>query len=134
MNRLYRNVDGGLVLDGAPASELADEYDTPLYVTCENVVRENYRRLSSALKRNYDKARILYAAKANTSLSVLTILRSEGAEADTVGPGEVFLALEAGYKPTQITFTGRARRHELVRERESFGDLLRGQRIPSWLR
>jgi diaminopimelate decarboxylase len=25
-------------------------------------------------------------------------------------------------------------RHELVRERESFGDLLRGQRIPSWLR
>jgi hypothetical protein len=39
MNRLYRNVDGGLVLDGAPASELADEYDTPLYVTCENVVR-----------------------------------------------------------------------------------------------
>jgi len=70
-------------------------------------VRENYRRLSSALKRNYDKTRILYAAKANTSLSVLTILRSEGAEADTVSPGEVFLALEAGYKPTQITFTGR---------------------------
>ena len=39
MNRLYRNVDGGLVLDGVPASKLADEYDTPLYVTCENVVR-----------------------------------------------------------------------------------------------
>jgi hypothetical protein len=67
MNRLYRNVEGGLVLDGVPASELADEYDTPLYVTCENVIRENYRRLSSALKRNYDKARILYAAMVNTS-------------------------------------------------------------------
>ena len=106
MNRLYRNVEGGLVLDGVPASELADEYDTPLYVVCENVIRENYRRLNSALKRNYDKTRILYAAKANTSLSVLTILRSEGAEADTVSPGEVFLALEAGYKPTQIMFTG----------------------------
>jgi hypothetical protein len=67
MNRLYRNVEGGLILDDVPASELADECDTPLYVTCENVVRENYRRLSSALKRNYDKARILYAAMVNTS-------------------------------------------------------------------
>jgi len=106
MNRLYRNVDGGLVLDGVPASEFADEYDTPLYVVCENVIRENYRRLSSALKRNYDKTRILYAAKANTSLSVLTILRGEGAEVDAVSPGEVFLALEAGYEPDQIMFTG----------------------------
>jgi diaminopimelate decarboxylase len=115
MNRLYRNVEGGLVLDCVPASELADEYDTPLYVTCENVIRENYRRLNSALKRNYDKTRILYAAKANTSLSVLRILRGEGAEVDAVSPGEVFLALEAGYETDQIMFTGTSVRDDEMR-------------------
>jgi diaminopimelate decarboxylase len=49
---------------------------------------------------------ILYAAKANTNLSVLRVLREEGVEIDAVSPGEVYLALKAGFEPEQILFTG----------------------------
>jgi diaminopimelate decarboxylase len=44
--------------------------------------------------------------KANANLSILRLLRELGAEIDAVSPGEVHLALKAGYKPEQIMFTG----------------------------
>ena len=86
--------------------ELAKEFDTPLYVISEKRIRNNYRRLFKALVRNYGKVRIYYAMKANSNLSVLKILESEGAYVDAVSPGEVFLALKAGFPSERIMFTG----------------------------
>ena len=100
------NVNGVLYIDGVSTLRLAEEFDTPLYVMSETKFRENYRRLRSALLRNYSKIRILYSAKANTSLSVLRILEEEGAGLDAVSVGEVFLALKAGFSPSRILYTG----------------------------
>ncbi|MGQ9623888.1 MAG: diaminopimelate decarboxylase [Candidatus Bathycorpusculaceae bacterium] len=100
------NVDGELYIDGVSALKLAEEFGTPLYVISENKIRENYRRLKSAFSSHYYKVRILYSAKANTNISVLKILKSEGAWIDTVSAGEVYLALEAGFQPEQIFYTG----------------------------
>lgn len=100
------NVDGTLYIDGVSAIKLAEEYGTPLYVISERKIRENYRRLAAAFAKSYGKIRILYSAKANINLSVLKILKSEGAGIDTVSPGEIFLALEAGFSPEQILYTG----------------------------
>jgi diaminopimelate decarboxylase len=114
------NVGGELYIDGVSALDLADEFDTPLYVISENKIRENYRRLKSALRSIYSKARVFYSAKANTSLSVLRILEREGAGLDAVSPGEVFLALKAGFPPSRILFTGTSVRDDelsyLIRE------------------
>ena len=100
------NINGVLHIDGVSTLKLAEEYGTPLYVIGEKKIRENYRRLAAAFTRNYEKVRILYSAKANTNLSVLKILKSEGAGIDTVSAGEIFLALEAGFSPSQILYTG----------------------------
>ncbi len=100
------NVNGELYVDGISTLNLAEEFDTPLYVMSERRIRENYNRLHSAFSRNYDKIRIFYSAKANTNLSVLGILRREGAGVDTVSLGEVFLSLEAGLQPSRVFFTG----------------------------
>ncbi|MFQ6096033.1 MAG: diaminopimelate decarboxylase [Candidatus Bathyarchaeia archaeon] len=100
------NVGGELYIDGVSTLKLADEFDTPLYVMSETKIRENYRRLKSALLCNYDKIRILYSAKANTSLSILRILEKEGAGLDAVSPGEVFLAFKAGFPSIRILYTG----------------------------
>jgi len=51
-------------------------------------------------------SRIYYSAKANSNLSLLKILENEGAYLDAVSPGEVFLALKAGFTPERILFTG----------------------------
>ena len=100
------NRSGELYIDGVSAKELAEAFDTPLYVINETRVRENYRNINRALIRNYRKVRIHYAAKSNTNLSVLKILESEGAYVDAVSPGEVFSALQAGFSPQKILFTG----------------------------
>jgi len=100
------NVNGELYIDGVSTLELAKRYGTPLYVTSEIKIRENYRRVKSAFQKNYERTRVLYSAKANTNLSILKILRSEGAGVDAVSPGEIFLALEAGFKPNEILYTG----------------------------
>lgn len=97
---------GNLYFDGFSVQELAKKYDTPLYVISEKRIRENYNRLNTALINAYKYVRIYYAAKANTNLTVLKTLQSEGAYLDTVSPGEVFLGLSSGFAPDRLMFTG----------------------------
>ncbi|MEM3703803.1 MAG: diaminopimelate decarboxylase, partial [Candidatus Bathyarchaeia archaeon] len=100
------NINGELYIDGVSTLKLAEKFGTPLYVISEKKIREKYRRLANAFLKNYNKVRILYSAKANTNISILKILKSEGAGVDTVSPGEIFLSLEAGFSPDQILYTG----------------------------
>jgi len=106
------NRNGTLYIDGVSARELAEQYDTPLYVISEKRIRDNYNRLRNALSRNYQQTRIYYAAKANANLSVLRILQAEGAFIDAVSPGEVALALKAGFPTERIMFTGTSVRND----------------------
>jgi diaminopimelate decarboxylase len=103
---------GNLFFDGFSVKELAQKYDTPLYVISEKRIRDNYDRLYTALINNYKYVRIYYAAKANTNLAVLRILQSQGAYLDTVSPGEVFMALSSGFTPDRILFTGTSVRND----------------------
>ena len=112
---ILENRDGVLYIDGVSALSLAEEFDTPLYVMSERRIRDNYRRLYAALSTRYDKVRIYYSAKANTSLAVLRILESEEACLDAVSPGEVFLASDAGFPPERILFTGTSVRDDELR-------------------
>jgi len=97
---------GSLFFDGFSVKELAEKYDTPLYLLSEKRIRDNYNRLHNALIRNYKHLRVYYACKANSNLTVLNILQSEGAYLDTVSPGEVFMGLSSGFTPDRILFTG----------------------------
>jgi diaminopimelate decarboxylase len=106
------NRDGELYFGSISAADIADAFDTPVYVISESQIRDNYRRLQKALTSNYEKIRIYYAAKANSNLSVLKILESEGAFLDAVSPGEVFLALTTGFMPSRILFTGTSVRND----------------------
>jgi len=106
------NRDGELYIDGVSAVELAARFDTPLYVISEQRIRDNYNCLRNALTRNYPQTRIYYAAKANSNLSVLKILESEGAYIDAVSSGEVSLALKAGFPAERVMFTGTSVRND----------------------
>jgi diaminopimelate decarboxylase len=103
---------GTLYFDGYSTVELVKEYDTPLYLLSEKRIRDNYARLYGALVNNYKYVRIYYAAKANTNLNVLRILNQQGAYIDTVSPGEVFLAISAGFTPDRLLFTGTSVRND----------------------
>jgi diaminopimelate decarboxylase len=106
LHSFLENRNGTLYVDGVSSMKLAEEFDTPLYVLSENRIRENFQRLKNKLLEYYNKVRVYYSAKANTSLAVLRVLEIEGAYIDAVSPGEVFLALKAGFQPNRILFTG----------------------------
>ncbi|XES77102.1 MAG: diaminopimelate decarboxylase [Candidatus Bathyarchaeia archaeon] len=106
LNEPLENRNGQLFIDGVQAKTLAEKFDTPLYVVSECRIRNNYHRLQEALTQNYKKTKIFYAMKANSNLSVLKILETEGANLDAVSPGEVFTALTSGFTPDRILFTG----------------------------
>jgi diaminopimelate decarboxylase len=106
------NRNGTLYIDGVSATALAERFDTPLYVISEKRIRDNYNRLRKALSRNYQQIRIYYAAKANSNRSVLEILGAEGACIDAVSPGEVLIALKAGFPAERILFTGTSVRND----------------------
>ena len=106
------NRKGCLFFDGVSTKEMAQKYDTPLYVVSEKRVRDNYNRIHDAIIRNYKYVRVYYAAKANSNLTVLKILQSQGAYLDTVSPGEVFMGLLSGYTQDRIMFTGTSVRND----------------------
>ncbi len=96
--------DNKLFLGGVSAEKLALEFGSPLYVYEEDTLRQRIKDLKTCI--TYPDLRIHYACKANTNVTLMRILREEGAYLDAVAPGEVFLALRAGYKPEQILYTG----------------------------
>ncbi len=100
------NRDGVLHIGGCSTVELADAYDTPLYVYDENRIRKNYRNLYNAFSKDYEKFHVHYAIKANNNLAIVKILKSEGAGIDVSGSSEIELAKIVGFKDDEILYTG----------------------------
>lgn len=92
------------MISNSQFKNLVKKYDTPLYVYDDAIIREKFEKLNKAVV--YDKKRIYYAAKANSNISILKVMRRLGAYLDTSSPAEIFLGLRAGFKPAQILFTG----------------------------
>lgn len=89
--------------DEIGVDELAKQYGTPLYIYRENAIRESFQSLKNAFPEI--RTRIHYAVKANSNPWILKILREEGAWADVVSPGEIYLALYAGFPVERLLFT-----------------------------
>ena len=92
------------VIDPALLVRIAADIGTPAYVYDAETIRRAYQALDQALA-GYPHA-IHYALKANSSLSLVRLLRGLGASADANSGGEIEVALRAGLIPDQIVFTG----------------------------
>jgi diaminopimelate decarboxylase len=103
--RNFENRNGQMIIGELRAAELVERFGSPLYVTDERAVRENYRNIRGAFKP-YMPARVHYACKANAALAILRILQQEGSFIDAVSIGEVDTCLRAGFSPDKILFTG----------------------------
>lgn len=101
----YETKDNRLSVGEYLASDLAREYGTPLFVTDQQRLEENFKRISEAYNKR-TQTRVFFACKALTNIAVLKVLRTLGAYIDAVSPGEVEAALRAGYPQDRIMFTG----------------------------
>lgn len=82
--------------------ELLREYGSPLYVYNENILRERCREMANLTA--YPNFKSNYSAKANSSLELLKIAKSEGLYADAMSPGEIHVLLAAGFQPEEILY------------------------------
>lgn len=89
--------------ESVSVQDLADKYDCPLYVYDGNVIEEQYHKLINAF--DLPRLQINYACKALTNISVLKIIKNQGAHLDTVSIQEVRLGMHAGFSASEIMYT-----------------------------
>ncbi len=85
--------------------KLAKEYETPLFVYDAKVMEEQCKKIERAFSR-YPKFKLFYPVKANSNLHILNYFRKQILSADVSSPGDVYLAMKAGFKPREISATG----------------------------
>jgi len=100
-------LEGRLHFAGHDTERIAREYGTPLYVYDPQRLAANVDRLQAALGRAGVRHRVHYALKANRHPAYLSRLGALGSVGiDACSPQEVSLALGAGWKPEEISYTG----------------------------
>lgn len=99
---LSQDRQGVLHIEGVSVEEITKKYGTPLYVMVESDIRKRCRRFKKVFGRDIQ---LQYAAKVNSNLEILRIVREEGMELDCSSIGEVILGMLADFKPRQMTFT-----------------------------
>jgi diaminopimelate decarboxylase len=92
---------GRASLGGIPFDELAQRFDTPLYVYDEGELRGRCREYRAAFPGG-----VAYASKAFLCVAMAKLVASEGLAIDVATGGELHLALHAGIDPATIVFHG----------------------------
>lgn len=114
----FQYQDGHLCADGFPLSELAEEHGTPAYIYSRSAIEEQWRLYDQALGGRSHL--ICYAVKANSNLSILSLLASMGSGFDIVSVGELERVLKAGGEPGRVVFSGVGKRaDEMARALEA---------------
>lgn len=86
-------------IDGAPVTELADQFGTPFYAYHKQTIETRIRELTSRFSA------VRYAQKANPHLAILDLARRNGLLVDAVSAGEIRRARKAGFEVDWIMYT-----------------------------
>ncbi len=86
--------------------------DRPFYFYDRSAIKTNWVNLLEALPKD---TAIYYSLKANSHPEILKTLVGLGACADIASEGELRAALQAGFQPQQIEFTGPGKTHSELR-------------------
>ena len=95
-----------------PLLPLCANYMRPIYVYDLDFITQRFQQMSTALKG----VRLFYAMKANSNPEVLKRLKQLGAGADVVSLGEIKRALECGFQPEDIVYSGVGKTRHEIRE------------------
>lgn len=99
---------GHLFFESCDTVDLVRRFGSPLFVLSEDQIRRNVRRFQRAFQDGWPDGpvQVLPAAKANWIPAVQRILASEGCGCDVYSPGELSVALNAGFQRALISVNG----------------------------
>jgi diaminopimelate decarboxylase len=100
--------NGHLFIEECDTVALLQQFGSPLFVLSEDQIRRNVRRFQKAFQEGWPDGpvKVLPAAKANWITAVQRILADEGCGCDIYSPGELAVALGAGFDPQLISVNG----------------------------
>jgi diaminopimelate decarboxylase len=97
--------------ENIPLADLAQQFGTPLYVYSRAAILENAQAYQAHAPQ---ETLVCFAVKANGNPAILRLLAAAGLGADVTSGGELFLALQAGFAPEKIIYSGVGKlRHEI---------------------
>eukprot|EP01084_Bolivina_argentea_P168931 292862_1 len=79
-------------------------YNTPCYIYSQELIESAIKQYTTAFGSH--KHSICYAVKANSNLSILSIIKNLGCGFDIVSIGELKRCLAIGVNPSHIIFSG----------------------------
>jgi diaminopimelate decarboxylase len=104
-NILRPNAQSQLCCDAVPVTKLAERYGTPLYVYSASTIRQRLRTFQQAFRRVPHT--VCYSVKANSNLSILSLLHRLGCGFDVVSAGELArVTLVNRRAHQQVVFSG----------------------------
>ncbi len=121
MKRRVTVENGELMLGGVPASRLAAEYGTPLYVMDEALIRKNMQAFRDSMKEFYGDGLVCYASKAFCCKEIYRIAEQEGLGVDVVSLGELYTAKSVDFPMEKVCFHGNNKSEEELRAALEYG-------------
>ena len=97
------NAAGHLTLGGCDATELVEQYGTPLYVLDEATLRSRCQQFARSFAERYSNSQAVYASKAYINPALARIFAEEGLGLDVVSGGELAVA-QAGDVPLEHVY------------------------------
>lgn len=85
-----------------PIKNLLNDYQRPIYIYDLTLIADRIRQMKQALKN----VKLFFAMKANPHLDILKLFKSQGVGADVVSLGEIQRAMDAGFSPQEIVYSG----------------------------
>ncbi|MFH1965851.1 MAG: diaminopimelate decarboxylase [Acidobacteriota bacterium] len=106
--RCFEYVGDKLYCEGVSLSSAADRFGTPCYIYSMEAICRNLKILKDSFPAEY--AYICFAVKANSNLSILELLASQGIGFDIVSGGELYRLRRLGVSGSRIIFSGVGKR------------------------
>ncbi|WP_448554166.1 diaminopimelate decarboxylase [Thalassotalea montiporae] len=101
----YFNYQGdSLYAEACAVTELAKQYQTPLYVYSRATIERHWHAFDQAAGELPHL--VCYAVKANSNLAVLNVMARLGSGFDIVSKGELARVIAAGGDPAKVVFSG----------------------------
>lgn len=85
-------------------AEILSIYDSPLYVYQGDILRQTITRITKSIP--YPHTKFHFASVTNGNISLLQIFNDCGWGIHANTPGDVYLALKAGFSPNNIIYSG----------------------------
>jgi diaminopimelate decarboxylase len=105
-------IQNELFVEACSVKELAYKHSTPLFIYSKAAIKQNWQQFSQP--EYQDKHLVCYAVKANSNISILSLLAKLGAGFDIVSQGELERVIVAGGDPKRTIFSGVGKTHSEI--------------------